>query len=117
MIANYFRVFSFAISVKKKWKSHWISFFLLLINVLNVINVIKYVTETLISLLWIEICDIWVSIYSDKILGNRESQTWHVFNFVGIKFHDFEVLKTLRVQNLAIMVKNCDSREINTCET
>ena len=79
----------------------------MLINVSNVINVIKYVTETLISLLWIEICDIWVSIYSDKILGNRESQTWH----------DFEVLKTLRVQNLAIMVKNCDSREINTCET
>ena len=86
MIASYFRVFNFAISVKKKkkWKSHWILFFLMLINISNVINVIKYVTETLISLLWIEICDIGVSIYSDKILGNRESQTRHVFNFAGI---------------------------------
>ena len=86
MIASYFRVFNFAISVKKKKNENLIEyfFFLLLINISNVINVIKYVTETLISLLWIEICDIRVSIYSDKILGNRESQTRHVFNFAGI---------------------------------
>ena len=55
--------------------------FLLLINV----TVIKYVTETLVSLLFVEICDIRVSIsYYGKILAKRESQTWQVFNFAGI---------------------------------
>ena len=54
----------------------------------------KYVTETLISLLQVEICNIWVSIsYFDQILGNMESQTQQVFNFTGVQFHDFVVLK------------------------
>ena len=54
----------------------------------------KYVTETLISLLQVEICNIWVSIsYFDQILGNMESQTQQVFNFTGFQFQDFVVLK------------------------
>ena len=62
----------------------------MLINVI----VMKYVTETLISLLQVEICNIWVSIsYFDQILGNMESQTQQVFNFTSIQFHDFVVLK------------------------
>ena len=52
--------------------------FLLLINVIN----IKCVTETLISLLYVETRDIRVSIsYFDQILRERESQTPQVFNF------------------------------------
>ena len=43
-------------STDKKRKSHWILIFLLLINVI----VIKYVTETLILLLLVEIGDIRV---------------------------------------------------------
>ena len=43
-------------STNKKRKSHWILIFLLLINVI----VIKYVTETLILLLLVEIGDIRV---------------------------------------------------------
>ena len=63
---------------------------MLLINVI----VIKHVIEILILLLEVDICDIWVTIsYFDQILGERESQTWQVLNFVGIQFHEFVVLK------------------------
>ena len=65
----------------KKQKSHWISIFLLLINLI----VIKHVTETLILLLCVEIYNIGISLsYFDQIIGIRESQTWQVFNFAGI---------------------------------
>ena len=84
---NISRVFYFAILVKIR---NWISIFLLLINVI----VIKHVIEILILLLEVDICDIWVTIsYFDQILGERESQTWQVLNFVGIQFHEFVVLK------------------------
>ena len=63
---------------------------MLLINVI----VIKYVTESLILLLLVEICEMWVSVsYFHHILAKRESQTWHALNFVGIQFRDFVVLK------------------------
>ena len=68
-------------SKNKKRKSHSVSAFLLLINTI----VFKYPKETLISLLQVEICDMWVSIsYFDHVLGKRKSQTQHVLNFTGI---------------------------------
>ena len=73
---------------------------------MNVI-VIKYVTETLISLLFV-VCDIRVSIsYFDQILGKRESQTRQVFDFVILWFEN-----SPRVQNLANMVKNRENDKI-----
>ena len=46
------------------------------------VKIRKSLTETLISLLFIEICDIRVSLsYFDQILGKRESQTRQIFNF------------------------------------
>ena len=57
-------------SINENQKSHWISIFLLLI-------VIKHVTETLISLQQVEICNVLVSIsYFTQIFGKREPQTW-----------------------------------------
>ena len=65
----------------EKRKSYWISIFLLLINVI----VIKFVTETLIALLYVEGSDVRVSMtYFDQILGKGESQTRQVFNFADI---------------------------------
>ena len=53
----------------------------MLINVI----VIKYVTETLISVLLVEICDISVSIsYFGQILGKRELSNSAGINFAGI---------------------------------
>ena len=50
----------------------------------------NYLTETVISLLKVDLCDIWVSIsYSDQILGKRESQTRKVFNSPGISFRGY----------------------------
>ena len=78
-------------------KSHWISVFLLLINAI----VIKYVSETLISLLQVEICNMRLSIsYFDQ------SQTWQGFNFPGIWLRDFVVLILFAGTNYAKMVKN-----------
>ena len=60
------------------------------------INVIvnKYATESLVSLLQVEIYDIQVSISNfDQILGKTDSQTRQVFNFADIWFRDFVVLK------------------------
>ena len=94
MVAKHFKCIQFRNFIKKKkqkeeTKSHWISIFLLLIKV----TVIKYVTETLSSLLYAEICDIQVSMSCfDQILGKRESQTQQVFNPVGISFCDCVVL-------------------------
>ena len=83
--------------------SHWISVFLLLINAI----VIKYVSETLISLLQVEICNMRLSIsYFDQTLGKRESQTWQGFNFPGIWLRDFVVLILFAGTNYAKMVKN-----------
>ena len=57
-------------SINENQKSHWIPIFLLLI-------VIKHVTETLISLQQVEICNVLVSIsYFTQIFGKREPQTW-----------------------------------------
>ena len=67
---NTLKVINFAskfrnFSKNKKQNFHWISIFLLLINVI----VIKYVTETLILSPWVEMCDIQVSIsYFGQIL-------------------------------------------------
>ena len=67
---NTLKVINFAskfrnFSKNTKQNFHWISIFLLLINVI----VIKYVTETLILSPWVEMCDIQVSIsYFDQIL-------------------------------------------------
>ena len=53
----------------------------MLVNVIA----IKYVTETLISSLKVEIYNRRVSIsYFDQVLGKRESQTRQVLNFADI---------------------------------
>ena len=71
---NTLRVINFAgkfrnFSKNKKHNFHWISIFLLLINVI----VIKYVTETLILSPWVGMCDIQVSIsYFDQTLTHLQ---------------------------------------------
>ena len=58
------------------------------------IRVIKYVTETLILVLLVEICDIRVLIsYLDQILGKRQLSNSAGIQFCGIQFRDFLVLK------------------------
>ena len=61
---------------------------------LTKVTVIKYVTETLILLLYAHICDIGVSISDfNQTLRKKESQTRQGFNFTGIQFHNFLVLE------------------------
>ena len=46
------------------------------------------------------------------MLGKRESQTRQLFNFEGIYFLDFVVLKLLAVQNFSNIVENSENRQI-----
>ena len=81
----------------------------MLINVI----VTKYVIETLIWLLQVEICDMLASmLYFYQILAKREFQIREVFNFAVIQFCDFVILKLFVDRNFTKMVENCKNCKI-----